>query len=130
LLVEVLVTSSTLGREWVTVAWRPTLYHVGDKDIFTVEVNGLKELFQELPCLAHKWASLLVLMISRGLTNKHDPGCLRAFTRDSIGASRSQRTLSTHENFLCHFIDAVHRRRPPTGQKLSEGLAMERHERY
>ena len=84
----------------VPVLGRTALYHVGDIDLGTVQMDDLQHIVQQLTGPAHKGDALLVLVLTGAFTDEHDLRRLTAVPKHHVGPGVRQRTAPTGVAFL------------------------------
>lgn len=89
-----------LFGEGVPVPGGSALDYVGYVDLFSCQVNGCEQFFQELAGRADEGSALLIFVVTGAFTYEHDPGTFRAFTRDDVGATLAKTTGCALLNLL------------------------------
>jgi hypothetical protein len=64
------------------VSWGTAFDDTRDKKILPIQTGMGENLIEDSAGAAHKGSSLKVLLLSWGLSNQHDPGPFRAFSRN------------------------------------------------
>jgi len=97
------ITAPDLIRLWIPILRRTTLDDVGDVDLVPLEVDGLKDLGQELSSSSNKWPSLNVLVISRTFPDDHQFRLLVPFSEHECASGSVEFTSSAVAELLPDF---------------------------
>src|SRR3954453_6576742 len=95
--VEVRPTRLDLEWEWVTVARRAALHHVGDVHLGAREADALDQAGEEAAGAADERLPRQVLLLARALAHEEDVGMRIAHAEDDLRARRRQRALRARE---------------------------------